>query len=134
MTSCGLWLYRKKLVAVVVDDDGRASPPLAADLTDDARWGLLEHLDAVHGLDCELVLPEELIKVDRIGRLACDRGVETWVAPQRLIDAIRAAAGLATGPPSRTAAMIARLLLVPALRGHLRRLVPPADHRQLPLL
>lgn len=134
MSCCGLWLARRRLVAVVVDDDGRASPAVAAALTDEARWGLLESLDAVHGLDCELVLPEGLARVDSVGRLALARGLAVWVAPERLIDAIRRAAALATGPPARTAAMIARLSLVPAWRAHLRRLGPPLDRRQLPLL
>jgi hypothetical protein len=133
MTSCGLWPARRRLVAVVVDDDGRASPAVAAALNDDARWGLLEHLDAVHGLDCELVISDELARVDSIGQLALTRGVSVWVAPQRLVDAIRTAAALATGPPGRTAAMIARLALVPIWRGHLRRLGCEIDRRQLQL-
>src|SRR5438874_1024400 len=113
MTRCGLWLARRQLVAVAVDDDGRAWPALTAELTDDARWGLLELLDGTHGLDCDLVLPEALVQRDSIGRLALERGITSWVAPQRLVDAIRTAAALATGPPNRTAAMIARLALVP---------------------
>ena len=134
MNSCGLCLSRRRLIAVVVDEEGRAAPSLFAHLTDDARWGLLEYLDAIHGLDYQLVLPEELVKVDSIGRLALERGIDTWVAPQRLVDAIRAAARLVTGPPGRTAAMIARLTLVPVWRGHLRPLGTPKDIRQLPLL
>ena len=135
MTSCGVWLYRKRLVAVVVDDDGRASPALFAATNDDARWDLLASIDAVHGLDCELVLPEDLLKFDSIGRLALKRGASVSIAPQRLVDAIRIAAGFGTGPPSRVAAMVARLFIVPALRGHLRRLDQRNDERrQLPLL
>lgn len=134
MTSCGLCLSRKRLVAVVVDDDGRATPALIAGNTEDAVWGLLENLDAVHGLDCELVLPEELLKLDSLSRLAFERGHSLWVAPQRLVEAIRDAAGLATGPPARLAAMIARLVLVPGFRGHLRRLQRNHDRRQLSLL
>lgn len=133
MTTCGLWSARRRLIAVVVDDEGRASPAIAAPLDDDARWGLLARLDAVHGLDCELVIPEDMAKDESIGRLALARGVAVWVAPQCVIDAIRAAAALATGPPARTAAMIARLALVPIWRGQLRRLGPTIDQRQLPL-
>ncbi len=135
MTSCGLWLSRSRLVAVVVDDDGRASPALLATTDDEGRWALLEHVDAVHGLDCELVLPEDLLKADAISRLALDRGHDLWAAPQRLVEAIRRVAGLATGPPARTAAMIARLAIVPGLRGHLRRIDRRGyDRRQLPML
>jgi hypothetical protein len=134
MTTCGLCLSRRRLVAVVVDDEGRAAPALVAVNTDDALWGLLEHLDAVHGLDCELVLPEDLLKLESLSRFARERGQSLWVAPQRLVDAIRDAAGFGTGPPARIAAMVARLLLVPGFRGHLRRPQQHADRRQLPLL
>lgn len=134
MTSCGLWSARRRLLAVVVDDEGRASPAVAAALDDDARWGLLERLDAVHGLDCELVVPDDLARVDSIARLALARGIAVLVAPQRLVEGIRVVAALATGPPARTAAMIARLALVPVWRGHLRRLEGQIDRRQLPLL
>jgi hypothetical protein len=133
MASCGLWSARRRLVAVVMDDEGRASPAIVVAPNDDARWGLLERLDAVHGLDCQLILPEELAKADSIARLAITRGIVVWVAPQRLVEAIRAAAALATGPPARTAAMIGRLPLVPSWRGHLRRLGQQHDRRQLPL-
>ena len=135
MTSWGLWLSKKRLVAVVVDDDGRASPALFADRNDEARWELLASVDAVHGLDCELVLPEEVVQVDSIGNLALKRGASVSVAPQRLVEAIRLAAGLSTGPPARIAAMVARLTIVPGFRGHLRKLNPRnVDRQQLPLL
>lgn len=134
MSPCGLWPARRVLVAVVVDDDGRAAPPLRVERSDPARWALLEYLDAVHGTDCGLVVPEGLPAIDPVGRLAQEHGLLVWSAPQRLLDAIRAVAGLATGPPRRTAAMLARLPLVPALRDQLRRLGPANDRRQLPLL
>jgi hypothetical protein len=135
MTSCGLWPSRRRqLVAVVVDDDGRASPALRVERTDDARWELLGHLDAVQGLDCELVVSEDLVRVDPVAHLAVEREMVVWVAPWRLVDAIRAVSALGTGPPARTAAMLARMALVPAWRGNLRRLGPTIDRRQLPLL
>ena len=134
MTTCGLWPGRSQLVVVVADDDGKAGPPLLVARTDDARWGLLEHLDATQGLDCELVVPEDLLKSDSIANLALRRGLAVWIAPQRLVEAIRVVAGLATGPPRRSAAMLARLPLSFALRAQLRRLVGPADDRQIPLL
>ena len=135
MTSCGVWLSKRRLLAVGVDDDGRASPAIFAGTHDDARWGLLESVEAVHGLDCELVFPENLLRVDSIAHLALKRGASISVAPQRLVDAIRIVAGLATGPPARVAAMLARLSIVPALRLHLHRLDPHScDRRQLPLL
>lgn len=137
MTNCGLWLGRRGLVAVVVDDEGRAAPALFAATTDEARWGLLAHVEAVHGLDCDFVVTEQLVRGDPICQLALKRGAGVWVAPQRLVEAIRGAAALSTGPPARVAAMVARLPIVPGFRGHLRRVnepEPPADTRQLPLL
>ena len=133
MAACGVWRSRNRLVAVVVDDDGRAAPTTLAAIDDDERWALLGYVDAVHGLDCVLVLPEDLLRVDAICRFALDRGHDLWAAPRPLIDAIRCAARLATD--ARTAAMIARLALVPGLRGQLRRVDRIAhDCRQLPLL
>lgn len=134
MYRCGLWLAPRSLVAVTVDQDGRASPAHPAALDNDARWGLLQYIDAVYGGDCELVLPEELARVDSIAHFALKRGAPVWVAPHRLVEGIRSVAALATGPPSRSAAMIARLALVPVWRGHLRRLAPSPDPRQLWLL
>lgn len=135
MASCGLWLSRRRLVAVVVDDDGRAAPAISVATDDEGRWALLEHVDAVHGLDCEFVLPEDVLKADAVSRLALDRGHDLWAAPQRLVEAIRRVAGLATGPPARTATMVARLAIVPGLRGYLRHIDRRGcDRRQLPLL
>ena len=133
MTACGVWCHGRRLVAVVVDDDGRAAaaPLTAAD--DDERWALLGHLDAVHGLDCELVFPEGLVRTDAICRFALERRHITWAAPQSLVEAIRRAAALNSA--ARTAAMIARLALVEPLRHHLRRVEDLyRDSRQLRLL
>lgn len=132
MAACGLWTVAHRVVAVAVDDDGRVAAPLVA-LDDDDRWELLGRLDAEHGLDCELVVPEPMLRHDVICRFALERRHVTWAAPCVLIDAIRRAAALDRAP--RTAAMIARLALVPALRQHLRRVeLVAADWRQLTLL
>jgi hypothetical protein len=133
MTACGIWRAGPRLIAVFVDDDGRPAPSIRAATDDDARWTLLERVDAAHGLDWTLVLPDELLHLDSIGRLALARGHELWAAPQRLVDAIRAAAGL--GRPASVAALLGRLLVVPGFRSHLRRVEPlPQDWRQLRLL
>jgi hypothetical protein len=132
MAACGLWLSQRRVLAVAVDDDGRAAAPLVA-LDDDDRWELLGRLDAEHGLDCELVFPESMLRSDVICRYALERRHVTLVAPSQLVEAIRRAAGLDRAP--RTAAMIARLALVPTLRHHLRRIEHVAgDWRQLSLL
>lgn len=132
MAACGLWPCGSRVVAVAVDDDGRVAPPRVA-LDDDDRWELLGNLDAEYGLDCELVFPADMLRRDAICRFALERRHVTLAAPSALVDAIRRAAALDRAP--RTAAMIARLALVPALRQHLRRVEHVAgDWRQLHLL
>lgn len=132
MAACGLWPSQGRVLAVVIDDDGHAAAPLIA-LDDDDRWTLLGQLDAEHGLDCELVFPESMLSSDIICRYALERRHVTLAAPNQLVEAIRSAAGLDRAP--RTAAMIARLALVPALRQHLRRVEHVGgDWRQLTLL
>jgi hypothetical protein len=132
MVACGIWRSKRRLVAVVVDNDGRAAPALTAATDDDERWSLLESLDAQHGLDYSLVLPAGLLRVDAIGDLALTRGHQLWSAPQQLVNALRNVTGPTTG--ARVAAMLGRLLLAPAFRGHLQRVQRDHDWRQLRLL
>lgn len=132
MVACGLWSTGPRVLAVVVDDDGRAASPLVA-VTDDERWELLGHIDAEYGLDCELVFAENMLRHDTICRFAIERGHVALAAPTELVDAIRRAAAIERAP--RCAAMIARLALVPALRHRLRRIAcVHCDWRQLSLL
>jgi hypothetical protein len=134
MASCGIWRSKHRLVAVVVDDDGRAVPTTLVATDDEDRWALLDYVDAVHGLDCALILSDDLLKSDdRICRFALERGHDLWVVHRGLVQAIRLAAGLATS--CRVAAMIARLAIVPGFRSHLRRIDRSTiDCRQLSLL
>jgi hypothetical protein len=133
MVACGIWRAQRRLVAVVVDDDGRASPALTAALDDDERWGLLESLDAEHGLDYSLVLSASLVRNDTIGDLALARGLQLWSAPQLLVTAIRNVIGPTSD--ARLAAVLGRLLLVQGFREHLQLVQRDAqDRRQLRLL
>ena len=134
MAACGIWRLRSRLVAVVVDDDGRAAPTILTALDDEERWAMLQHVDAVHGLDCTLVITDDLLKTDDdLCRFALARGHDLWAAPRPLVEAVRLAAGLATA--ARVAAMIARLAIVPGFRGHLRRIARSTiARRQLRLL
>ena len=131
---CGVWLGRRGrgLVAVVVDEDGRAHAPLVLDRDPDAAWELLDWLDASVGLDWELVLPDWLARQSPLCSFALERGNSVWLVPPAILDAVRIVANLATGPPARTAAALARLPLAHALRPCLRRLDPP-ERNQLPL-
>jgi hypothetical protein len=132
--TCGVWPARRGrgLVAVVVDEDGHAQPPLSFGRGPDATWALLAYIDASVGLDCELVLPDWLARSDDIARFALERGGAVWLVPVPILEAVHIVAHLVTGPPARTAAALARLPLAPALRLHLRRLTPPPK-QQLPL-
>lgn len=132
--TCGIWLARrdKGLVAVVVDEDGKAHSPLSFGRSPDDVWWLISHLDANVALDYELVLPDWLAKTDDIARLALERGRGVWLVTPDVIQTAHIVAHLATGPPARTAATLARLPLAPLLRAQLRRLSPP-NQKQLPL-
>jgi hypothetical protein len=132
--TCGVWPARRArgLIAVVVDEQGTAQTPLPFGRGTEAAWALLSWLDASVGLDCELVLPDWLAKSD-IAHFALERGGAVWLVPAPILQAVHVVAHLATGPPARTAAALARLPLAPALRAHLRRLTPPPT-QQLPLL
>jgi len=133
VTCVGFWNTRSRhVVAVAVDDDGNPGPPLRAAHTDEACWALLAYLEATDGLDFELVVPDWLARSTPIARVALKRGIVVWLAPDVLIDAIRAVGRLSTGPPRRTAAALARLPLAAVFRAYLRRLAP-GDQRQLSL-
>lgn len=133
--TCGVWPTRRGrgLIAVAVDEEGHAEKPLPFGRSPEAAWALLAHLDTSVGLDCELVLPDWLARSDELARLSLERGSAVWLVPLPILEAVRIVANLATGPPARTAAALARLPLAPALRAHLRRLTPPST-QQLSLL
>jgi hypothetical protein len=132
--TCGIWIARRNrsLIAVVVNEDGKAAAPLSFGRSPDDVWALLTHLDATVGCDCELVLPDWLAKTDNIARFALERGVDVWLVPPATFEAARVVAHLATGPPARTAAALGRLPLASLFRAQLRRLSPP-NRKQLPL-
>jgi hypothetical protein len=116
-----------------MEEDGRAQAPFFVERSDEGAWALLNHLDAEVGLDCAIVLPDWLARSEPLARFALERGSAAWLVPPPIIEAVRVVAHLATGPPARTAAVLARLPLAPLLRRYLRRLTPPPKN-QLPLL
>lgn len=131
--TCGVWPARRGrgLIAVVVNEEGVAQAPLPFGRGPEAAWALLSWLDASVGLDCELVLPDWLARSEDLAHFALERGGAVWLVPATILEAVHVVAHLATGPPARTAAALARLPLAPALRAHLRRLTPPATQQML---
>lgn len=129
---CGLWPSPKGLVAVVVDEEGRPEPPLLILRDDDGCWEGLSQLDAAVGLGYELVLPSWLARSCPIARLALERGIQVWLVPKPLVEAIRFIAALTKAPPRKTAAALARIPLTMAMRGALQPLAPD-QALQLPL-
>jgi hypothetical protein len=127
--ACGLWLARRRLVAVLVGDRGEPWRTLRAALTDDARFGLVEHL--AHA-GCDLVATEALARTDLLPAQAARRGLAVWLADDQLAAALFAVAAVRDSP--RAAALLARLRLVAHWRPSLRPLTPAAPDRQLPLL
>jgi hypothetical protein len=131
---CGVWRGRRGLSAVLVDEDGSARQPLLiSTASPEARWELLEHIDATEGLDWQLVLPQSLARADPIARFALARDIPIWVVPNSVVEAVTTLGRLDLLPAGRIAAALARLPSIPFFRRDLRRLEPP-DRRQLDLL
>lgn len=127
----GLWSTPRGLWLVVLNGS-RPQAPLRILRSDEGRQVGLEQLAEVQGL--ELVMPEMQRAVDPFAELALGRGVPVWLVPELLLDALRRAAGLHTGPPARTAALLARLPHVAMLRPSLRRMTLEPDPCQLSML
>ena len=130
MTACGVWPVPRGLVAVLIDDGGRARSCSVAS-TDDARSGLALWLAAA---GADLVVDEALLQADPIAVAARRAGVTVWVAGPPLVEALRHAAGITHRGARPSATMLARLPSVPWLRSLLRRLGPHDDERQIALL
>lgn len=130
MSACGVWLAPRGPLAVLINSAGHARSCSVA-FTDDARSGLALWLAAA---GADLVVDETLLEADPIANIARNAGVTVWVAGPPLVAALRHAAGIARRGPRLSAAMLARLPSIPWLRSLLRRLEPPDDDRQIPLL
>jgi len=113
MATCGLWLTRRGVVAVVADDDGVArGPARLAARTAEAYWALLGDVEAHEGLDCRFVMTDETLATEpRLGKLAAQRGAHVLVVSRVLVDGLRVIAGASRAPPKRLALLLARLPL-----------------------
>jgi len=130
MSTCGVWMGHRGLVAVFVDGDGRPRPALSISNSALARWGFAQHLAA---LGADLVIDEALLADESIALAAHRAGVPVWVAGPPLIGSLRRAAGITRSPPRVSAALLARLPAIPWLRSHLRCFESDDDPRQLML-
>jgi hypothetical protein len=129
MTTCGLWLAQRRLVAALVGPGGEPRLIRSA-LTGDARFGLLEYLVAA---EAEIVAAEALVRSDLLPQHAARRGLVVWAASDGLVAALLCAA--AVRDPARAAALLARLPGIQLLRASLHRLAPQdAPAQQLPLI
>jgi hypothetical protein len=129
LSTCGLVLAPRRLVAVLLGPGGEARRVIRAALTDDARYGLAQYL--AHA-GAALVLTEALARADPVARQAITAGLVVSVAPDALVAAIARAAAITD--PARIAAVLARMPRVPLLNAQLRRLAGHADPRQRRLL
>jgi hypothetical protein len=128
--SCGLWLAKRRLVAVLVGPADQPRRLIRSALTPDARFGLLEYLVAA---GTEVVAAEALARSDLLPQHAARRGLVVWTAGDGIVAALLRAAAIRD--PARAAALLARLPSIPLLRASLRRLAPQeAQARQLPLI
>lgn len=128
-SACGLVLAPRRLVAVIIPPGGLARRAIRAELSDDARFGLVAYLA---NSDVEIVASDALVRADPVARLALGAGLVVWIVPDALLRAIASASAISD--PARIAALLARLPRVPLFRAHLRRLSVSADPRQVPLL
>ena len=129
MSVCALWQGTRRLVAVIVEDDGHLRPPISVPATPSNAQYLLTYLAAI---DIGTLIVAErshtLIAQARALKLA------VCLVPHDLLDAIRTAVGLKHRAPRHTAMLLARWYLTPTLRLHLRELRAPAiQEKQLAL-
>ncbi len=123
MAACGVWMTAQRLVAVAVDERGVAlGPAQRAYRNDDDRWGLAWSIEAHHGLDCVLVVPESLHAADALPRIAARRGAAVLLAPDHLVEPACALGGIARASPYKLALMLARMPHSRLFAERLRRL------------
>ncbi len=131
MTTCGLWLAKRRLVAVLVGPRDEPRRLIRSALTPDARFGLLEYLVAA---GTEVVAAEALARGDLLPQHAARRGLVVWTAGDGLVAAPARLAPppRATGCPGATAPayLIAHSAVVTAPGRRCRR---PRRPRSRPL-
>ncbi len=130
MTTCGIWPTSRCLLAVVIDDDGRlAENPRKACYSDDARWALLNHIEAQHGLDCAFVVTRSFARMDPIAQLASRRGARVIVVADQFVHDLCVLIAPTAVSARQLALLLARLPICPIARPQLSVMQP-----ELPLI
>lgn len=127
MIRCGLWATPRRLLAAVMDEDGKFETLLSAKRTEEGRWSLM----AAIGPEPELVLTDAIARSDPIGGVALRCGVRVWTVPAALVEGVRQLADLTTRHPKLSAVLLARWPDAPVLRGYLRLALPTVDECQV---
>lgn len=128
-TVCGVWPTTRRLIAAV-ERDGRLGMAASITRTIEARWGFVTWLVAS---EVSALVTADTLVGDELLAMAREAGIEVWLAPTSLVEAVRAAAGLTRRPPRQTAGLLARWLAQSALRQHLHRIDAEPPLRQLHL-
>lgn len=124
----GLWPTPRHLLVVILDAHGKPRFPIRVAHSPYAWQALFRHLAGT--TDPAVVVSDNFLHQAPLARLARDHQVRLWIAPHSLVHAIRKAAGLSASPPKNSAALLARLPMIPALRQHLKCLDLTHDPRQ----
>jgi hypothetical protein len=129
VSVCGLWDSTRRVVAVIIDDDGKPRPPITVPARASNTQHLLTYLGAID--IGTLILAE---RTHTLIDQALGLKLAVRLVPHDLLDAIRTAVGLNHRPPRDTAMLLARWYLTPTLRVHLREFrAPPIPEQQLAL-
>jgi len=131
MITCGLCITPRLFLTRVREADGSLAAVVRLARSDDGRRMLI---DVLAETGAELVLAAEQLRQDPVTGVLRNRVPAIWLVPPQLVAAVRAATGARAPTASRLAGALAAMPALPGLRGHLRRLLPVADSRQLALL
>jgi hypothetical protein len=131
MITCGLCITPRLFLTRVREHDGSLAAAVRLARSDDGRQ-MLVHLIA--GTGAQLVLAADQLRQDPVIHALRKTVATIWLVPPELVAAVCAATGSRPPTPSRLAGALAAMPALPGVRGHLRRLLPVVDSRQLALL
>ena len=113
-----------------MDTEGVRSSVHAIPRHESDCWDWVSAMWAEHGTDLQLVFPRSVIRAAILPRVAVDRDVAVWSAPDMLVQGLKQASHL---NGAELAATLARLPDCSVWRGLLTRATSITHPRQLPL-